>query len=504
MTAWGVAPAAGASATAAAAAPGWRSSSSAAPAPTPRPQARLFARDRRRTCSRRRRASRAATFSGGVIVACRCAGRCGIPREDGPHVRALRRTDRARVSPASARQRGRPTVRGGCADEPRSGPDVRGVRARRRSTSSSSAARTRAVPGELPYVDCIYECDVCGHERVWGNEPREETAYGLRAGRRGARARGRQARDAPRALPGLPRRRASIAPSAATTARSGCSTARTRAGPTARSRASSAGERVTARRPPSPRNRGHRGHRGPGGARPRFQAGFRGARRVPGLAGGPGTGTGDGPREATVTVQEMLVAPRAGLEDALGMDGALPGARGLAAEPQRRRRGRRPHPPALLRRLRAERDRRRAADRGADLFAEPVAAARVRRRDRRRRCPRRRSPAVAAWLRQARALPDAEVARIFGAATRGPATPSCSGTATPTAGSSTTSSGRSATARSSGGCRAGARARCTGWAICRRTTASASSSWRASSISTLCAPSGSRRSCPCRTAPARG
>ena len=35
-------------------------------------------------------------------------------------------------------------------------------------------------PGELPYVDCVYECDACGEQRRWGNEPREETAYGLR------------------------------------------------------------------------------------------------------------------------------------------------------------------------------------------------------------------------------------------------------------------------------------------------------------------------------------
>ncbi len=34
--------------------------------------------------------------------------------------------------------------------------------------------------GELPYVDCIYECDVCGSQRAWGNEPREETLYGRR------------------------------------------------------------------------------------------------------------------------------------------------------------------------------------------------------------------------------------------------------------------------------------------------------------------------------------
>ena len=34
--------------------------------------------------------------------------------------------------------------------------------------------------GELPYVDCIYECDGCGAIRAWGNEPREETAYGRR------------------------------------------------------------------------------------------------------------------------------------------------------------------------------------------------------------------------------------------------------------------------------------------------------------------------------------
>ena len=34
------------------------------------------------------------------------------------------------------------------------------------------------LPGELLYVDCVYECDRCGAQRLWGNEPREETAYG--------------------------------------------------------------------------------------------------------------------------------------------------------------------------------------------------------------------------------------------------------------------------------------------------------------------------------------
>ena len=36
------------------------------------------------------------------------------------------------------------------------------------------------VPGEPAYVDCIYTCDACGAVRRWGNEPREETAYGRR------------------------------------------------------------------------------------------------------------------------------------------------------------------------------------------------------------------------------------------------------------------------------------------------------------------------------------
>jgi hypothetical protein len=36
------------------------------------------------------------------------------------------------------------------------------------------------VPGELAYVDCIYACDACGAVRVWGNERREETAFGRR------------------------------------------------------------------------------------------------------------------------------------------------------------------------------------------------------------------------------------------------------------------------------------------------------------------------------------
>jgi hypothetical protein len=35
-------------------------------------------------------------------------------------------------------------------------------------------------PGELPYVDFIYECDRCEMARAWGNEPREETVYGRR------------------------------------------------------------------------------------------------------------------------------------------------------------------------------------------------------------------------------------------------------------------------------------------------------------------------------------
>ncbi len=34
--------------------------------------------------------------------------------------------------------------------------------------------------GQRLYVDCLYACDVCGQQRRWGNEPREETAYGVR------------------------------------------------------------------------------------------------------------------------------------------------------------------------------------------------------------------------------------------------------------------------------------------------------------------------------------
>jgi hypothetical protein len=33
-------------------------------------------------------------------------------------------------------------------------------------------------PGDLAYVDFVYACDRCGAIRTWGNEPREETAYG--------------------------------------------------------------------------------------------------------------------------------------------------------------------------------------------------------------------------------------------------------------------------------------------------------------------------------------
>jgi hypothetical protein len=36
----------------------------------------------------------------------------------------------------------------------------------------------KRMPGELLYVDFIYECDGCSAQRPWGNEPREETAYG--------------------------------------------------------------------------------------------------------------------------------------------------------------------------------------------------------------------------------------------------------------------------------------------------------------------------------------
>jgi hypothetical protein len=38
----------------------------------------------------------------------------------------------------------------------------------------------RRVPGDAAFVDCIYACDTCGAVRRWGNEPREETAYGRR------------------------------------------------------------------------------------------------------------------------------------------------------------------------------------------------------------------------------------------------------------------------------------------------------------------------------------
>jgi hypothetical protein len=38
----------------------------------------------------------------------------------------------------------------------------------------------RRAPGEWAYVDCLYACDVCSTVRKWGNERREETAYGRR------------------------------------------------------------------------------------------------------------------------------------------------------------------------------------------------------------------------------------------------------------------------------------------------------------------------------------
>jgi hypothetical protein len=34
--------------------------------------------------------------------------------------------------------------------------------------------------GEFAYVDCIYACNACSSVRAWGNELREETAYGRR------------------------------------------------------------------------------------------------------------------------------------------------------------------------------------------------------------------------------------------------------------------------------------------------------------------------------------
>src|SRR5262245_35701349 len=38
----------------------------------------------------------------------------------------------------------------------------------------------RRAPGDPAFVDCFYACDACGAQRAWGNEPREETAYGKR------------------------------------------------------------------------------------------------------------------------------------------------------------------------------------------------------------------------------------------------------------------------------------------------------------------------------------
>jgi hypothetical protein len=35
-------------------------------------------------------------------------------------------------------------------------------------------------PGKIPYLDCIYECDVCHETRPWGNKPRDATIYGRR------------------------------------------------------------------------------------------------------------------------------------------------------------------------------------------------------------------------------------------------------------------------------------------------------------------------------------
>jgi bacterioferritin-associated ferredoxin len=40
-------------------------------------------------------------------------------------------------------------------------------------------AHPRAL-GEAAFFDLFYECDVCSAVRPWGNEPRQESAYGRR------------------------------------------------------------------------------------------------------------------------------------------------------------------------------------------------------------------------------------------------------------------------------------------------------------------------------------
>ena len=339
----------------------------------------------------------------------------------------------------------------------------------RRASPARRAARASCV-----YVDFIYACDGCGAVRAWGNEPREETAYG------------RELADEALAHAvdnhGMRRERCPACRGASLD----CSECGDEGevwvfdnlepcGPELPDRGPRASRWTSDRAggPPSPRNPGQRGHRGPRPRKAAISRGCLGRARVPAPRRDRGHRPGTGRREGTVTVQEILARLERVSKTHSGWmarcpahEDARPSLSVAAADDGR-------DPAAVLRRLRAGGDSsarcgsrsatsspslrrsgaRRAAGGGAPLPAPQVP-------------PWRPGSGRRARYRSRRS------ARIFGASTR-------TGNAVVFRYRDADGrlplrqvSARSATARSSGGRRAGVRARSTAWPTCRRTIAS--------------------------------
>ena len=292
--------------------------------------------------------------------------------------------------------------------------------------------------------------------------------------------------------------------SAATRGSRGSSTALNPAARIARS-TDSAGRRTSEHPdgPPSPRTRGQRVHRGWGRPRPRFHADVAHSILSPAWPRDRGQEPGTDRSEGAVTVQEILARLERVSKTPTGWMARCPAHEDSTPEPQRRGHRRRARPAPLLRGLRAGRDRRGAADRGPGPVRRAGGAARPPGPPGTDPLPAPQVPQVAAWLRKARALPEPEVGlhlrrRHADRHRRG----------VPLSGSRgrvplrQVPSARRPQGLLAHAARASERPLRPGRAAEGRSRR-ASSSWKASSISTPCARSGSRPSSRSRTAPGR-
>ena len=175
MTAWGVAPARGRFRICGTCGARLAFVEVKRPGQTRDAEGRLFAaiREHLQVSARCRDAG---TFFERGIVACRCERPLPLKRDEGLLCGALRGIGLAR-SCRSRRSRTEPS----CA--PRCAMNIDPILMCGRCDAPKLhifVERRPAphLPGELLYDDLLYACDGCGAVRGWGNEPREETAYG--------------------------------------------------------------------------------------------------------------------------------------------------------------------------------------------------------------------------------------------------------------------------------------------------------------------------------------